>query len=109
MMLVAMGMLFVCHSLTALYIGIGLIGFGNSNVFSVIFSQALMSSPSEKNEVSGLMIMGLFGGTVFPPRNGLCRRCHRPGRCRGRDDRRSHISHVLYNENQNHKIILKIS
>ena len=63
MMLVAMGMLFVCHSLTALYIGIGLIGFGNSNVFSVIFSQALMSSPSEKNEV---MIMGLFGGTVFP-------------------------------------------
>ena len=66
MMLVAMGMLFVCHSLTALYIGIGLIGFGNSNVFSVIFSQALMSSPSEKNEVSGLMIIGLFGGTVFP-------------------------------------------
>ncbi len=66
MMLVAMGMLFVCHSLTALYIGIGLIGIGNSNVFSVIFSQALMSSPSEKNEVSGLMIMGLFGGTVFP-------------------------------------------
>lgn len=66
MMLVAMGMLFVCHSLTAIYIGIGLIGFGNSNVFSVIFSQALMSSPSEKNEVSGLMIMGLFGGTVFP-------------------------------------------
>ncbi|WP_301205949.1 MFS transporter, partial [uncultured Duncaniella sp.] len=66
MMLVAMGMLFVCHSLTALYIGIGLIGFGNSNVFSVIFSQALMSSQSEKNEVSGLMIMGLFGGTVFP-------------------------------------------
>lgn len=66
MMLVTMGMLFVCHSLTAIYIGIGLIGFGNSNVFSVIFSQALMSSPSEKNEVSGLMIMGLFGGTVFP-------------------------------------------
>lgn len=66
MMLVAMGMLFVCESLTAIYIGIGLIGFGNSNVFSVIFSQALMSSPAEKNEVSGLMIMGLFGGTIFP-------------------------------------------
>ena len=27
---------------------------------------ALNSSPDEKNEVSGLMIMGLFGGTVFP-------------------------------------------
>ncbi|MCM1450583.1 MAG: MFS transporter [Clostridiales bacterium] len=66
MMLVAMGMLFVCDTLTAIYVGIGLIGFGNSNVFSVIFSQALIYTPNEKNEVSGLMIMGLFGGTIFP-------------------------------------------
>lgn len=66
MMLAAMAMLFVCDSLTAIYIGLGLIGFGNSNIFSVVFSQALLSSPDEKNEVSGLMIMGLFGGTVFP-------------------------------------------
>lgn len=66
MMLVAMAMLFVCDTLTPIYIGIGLIGFGNSNVFSVIFSQALVHTPSEKNEVSGLMIMGLFGGTIFP-------------------------------------------
>lgn len=43
-----------------------MIGFGNSNIFSVIFSQALGYTPSERNEVSGLMIMGLFGGTVFP-------------------------------------------
>lgn len=43
-----------------------MIGFGNSNVFSVIFAQALTNAPDEKNEVSGLMIMGLFGGTVFP-------------------------------------------
>lgn len=66
MMLVAMAMLCVCDTLTPIYIGIGLIGFGNSNVFSVIFSQALVYTPSEKNEVSGLMIMGLFGGTIFP-------------------------------------------
>lgn len=66
MMLVAMAMLFVCNSLTPIYIGIGLIGFGNSNVFSVVFSQALVYAPNEKNEVSGLMIMGLFGGTIFP-------------------------------------------
>ena len=66
MMLVAMGMLFVCDSLMTIYIALGLIGFGNSNIFSVVFSQALMASPAEKNEVSGLMIMGLFGGTVFP-------------------------------------------
>lgn len=66
LMLAAMVMLFVCHSLTALYAGIAMIGFGNSNIFPIIFSQALTSSPDEKNEVSGLMIMGLFGGTVFP-------------------------------------------
>lgn len=66
MMLAAMGMLMVCDSLTVIYAALGLIGFGNSNIFSVIFSQAILSNPTEKNEVSGLMIMGLFGGTVFP-------------------------------------------
>lgn len=66
MMLVAMGMLFVCDTLTAIYVALGLIGFGNSNIFPIVFSQALMASPAQKNEVSGLMIMGLFGGTIFP-------------------------------------------
>lgn len=66
LMLCGMGILFVADTLTPLYVGIALIGFGNSNVFSVIFSQALNYAPSERNEVSGLMIMGLFGGTVFP-------------------------------------------
>lgn len=50
----------------ALYVAIALLGYGNSNVFSIIFSQALLSVPTKKNAVSGLMIMGLFGGTVFP-------------------------------------------
>lgn len=49
-----------------LYTAIALVGFGNSNIFSLVFSQALISEPEKKNEVSGLMIMGLFGGTVFP-------------------------------------------
>lgn len=66
MMLAGMVILFVCDTLAPLYVGIGLIGFGNSNIFSVVFSQALMYTPNERNEVSGLMIMGLFGGTVFP-------------------------------------------
>lgn len=66
MMIAAMAMLFVCDTLAAIYTALALIGFGNSNIFSIVFSQALLSSPSEKNEVSGLMIMGLFGGTVFP-------------------------------------------
>ena len=66
MMLAAMCMLFVCGTLTSIYVALALIGFGNSNIFSVVFSQAILSTPDEKNEVSGLMIMGLFGGTVFP-------------------------------------------
>ena len=66
MMLAAMCILFVSTSLTGIYVALGLIGFGNSNIFSIAFSQALLSAPQEKNEVSGLMIMGLFGGTIFP-------------------------------------------
>lgn len=66
MMAVSMVMLFFCHSLAAIYVAIALVGYGNSNVFSIIFSQALLNMPEKKNEISGLMIMGLFGGTVFP-------------------------------------------
>lgn len=66
MMLAGMVLLFVGHALTPLYTGIALIGFGNSNIFSIVFSQALLYTPNERNEVSGLMIMGLFGGTIFP-------------------------------------------
>lgn len=49
-----------------LYIGIALVGYGNSNVFSICFSQALLNDPKHQNEISGLMIMGLFGGFLFP-------------------------------------------
>ena len=66
LMLIAMIGLFIFHEKAIIYACIALIGFGNSNVFSVIFSQALLYLPGKKNEVSGLMIMGLFGGTVFP-------------------------------------------
>ena len=66
MMAASMCLLFTATSISALYVGIALVGFGNSNIFSIVFSQALLHSPKEKNEVSGLMIMGLFGGTVFP-------------------------------------------
>lgn len=65
-MSLAMGLLFVCDSLSFIYAGIAMIGFGNSNIFSIVFAQALNNTPKEQNEVSGLMIMGLFGGTVFP-------------------------------------------
>ena len=49
-----------------LYASIALVGYGNSNIFSIAFSQAIRSDKSCQNEISGLMIMGLFGGTIFP-------------------------------------------
>ena len=65
MTLSMLGMLFGT-SKAVLYAAIALVGYGNSNIFSIVFSQALLSEPDKQNEVSGLMIMGLFGGTVFP-------------------------------------------
>ena len=66
MMALSMLGLSVGTSKLVLYTAIALVGYGNSNVFSLIFAQALQSVPEKQNEVSGLMIMGLFGGTVFP-------------------------------------------
>ncbi|MBD5163951.1 MAG: sugar MFS transporter [Bacteroidales bacterium] len=66
MMLAGMVLMAWGQSMTVLYIGIGLVGFGNSNIFPIVFAQALTYAPTERNEVSGLMIMGLFGGTIFP-------------------------------------------
>lgn len=65
-MLAAMSGLFISHDRAMIYVCIALVGFGNSNIFPIVFSQALLALPQKKNEVSGLMIMGLFGGTVFP-------------------------------------------
>ena len=65
MALSMLGMLFGTSKIV-LYAAIALVGYGNSNIFSIVFSQALLSEPDKQNEVSGLMIMGLFGGTVFP-------------------------------------------
>ncbi len=66
MMVVSMAGLFVCKSLAGIYVAIALVGYGNSNIFPMIFSKALLSRPDKDNEMSGLMIMGLIGGTIFP-------------------------------------------
>ena len=70
-MLVAMVGLFIFNEKMMIYACIALIGFGNSNIFPIIFSKALLSMPQKKNEISGLMIMGLFGGTIFPIAMGM--------------------------------------
>lgn len=72
MMAVGMAVMAISSSELMLCVAFGLVGYGNSNIFSLVFSQALLSEPEKKNEVSGLMIMGLFGGTVFPLIMGFC-------------------------------------
>jgi fucose permease len=49
-----------------IYLGIAIFGLGNSNVFPVLFSQALIRKPANQNEVSGLMITGISGGAIIP-------------------------------------------
>lgn len=66
MIIASMIILSVAQTQWLLYVGIALVGFGNSNIFSITFAQALVHDPEHKNEISGLMIMGLFGGTIFP-------------------------------------------
>ena len=71
MMALSMCGLFFGTEKWMLYTAIALVGYGNSNVFSMCFATALESMPTKQNEVSGLMIMGLFGGTIFPLFMGL--------------------------------------
>ena len=71
MMALSMCGLFVGTEQWVLYAAIALVGYGNSNIFSMCFATALEAMPTKQNEVSGLMIMGLFGGTIFPLFMGL--------------------------------------
>lgn len=71
LMVLSMAGLLIFNNLALIYISIALVGLGNSNIFPIILSKAMLYLPEKKNEVSGLMIMGLFGGTVFPLLMGL--------------------------------------
>ena len=66
MMTTAIVGLYFATSIIPIFICVALIGYGNSNIFSIMFSQALMHLPSRNNEISGLMIMGVSGGAIFP-------------------------------------------
>ncbi len=49
-----------------IFIAVAVIGFAIANIFSIIFSLALQKLPTRANEISGLMIMGIAGGAIFP-------------------------------------------
>jgi len=52
-------------SKAVLYTSIVLVGYGDSNLFSIIVSRAMLSESTKQNEVSGLMITGIFGAMIF--------------------------------------------
>ena len=64
------GMLF-SNQLWVILAMISILGLSVANVFSIIFSAALKKMPNHTNEISGLMIMGVAGGAVFPIIMGL--------------------------------------
>ncbi len=44
----------------------GVIGFTIANIFPIIFGIAIQKRPEKANEISGLMITGVFGGAIVP-------------------------------------------
>ncbi|HEX2934353.1 MAG TPA: MFS transporter [Bacteroidales bacterium] len=63
---IALGSTLILQNLTAILVAIFVIGLAVSNIFSVIFSIALNKLPKRKNELSGLMMMGIIGGAIIP-------------------------------------------
>ena len=60
MMALSMCGLFFGTTKPVLYAAIALVGYGNSNIFSICFAQALTSMPEKQNEVSGLIQSPFF-------------------------------------------------
>jgi fucose permease len=67
----AMVVMLTMTGLIPILVLVFIIGFAVANVFSIIFSAALQKKPERANEISGLMIMGVAGGAVFPPLMGV--------------------------------------
>jgi len=61
----------ISSSLWVLLAAIAIIGLACANVFSIIFSLALQHDMKHSNEISALMIMGVSGGALLSPLQGL--------------------------------------
>lgn len=58
-------------NLWILIVMIFIVGFACANVFSIIFSFALQKKPERSNEISALLIMGVSGGAIILPLQGV--------------------------------------
>jgi Fucose permease len=63
---IALAALLFASGQVAVFALFAVIGFSIANVFSIIFSMAIQLRPDKGNEISGLMITGVFGGAVIP-------------------------------------------
>ena len=62
----ALVLLIFTNGKLSIFILYGVIGFTIANIFSIIYSMAIQARPDKGNEISGLMITGVFGGAVLP-------------------------------------------
>ncbi len=69
---------FVQHSIAA-WILVGLISLGVSNIFPLIYSITVGNYPDRSDEISGLMMMAISGGAIFPLLVGLAMQSHLNG------------------------------
>lgn len=69
--LAAMALLFISSSQITLLILAGIVGYSCSSIFPIIYSIAIKNLPDKANEISGLMITGVFGGAIIPPLMGI--------------------------------------
>jgi fucose permease len=68
---IAMLVMLMVGNLWAILLMVFILGLSIANVFSIIFSKAIQRNPEKANEISGLMIMGVAGGAIFPPVMGM--------------------------------------
>ncbi len=66
LLFLGIGGLIIADSGKLIYVCMAATGLGNANIFSIIYYQAVMENPKKQNEISGLLIMGLSGGAIFP-------------------------------------------
>lgn len=64
--ILALVAMMVLNNTVGILIMVAIIGFTIANIFSIIFSIALQKHPNRANEISGLMVMGIAGGAIFP-------------------------------------------
>ena len=64
-------LLFPASTRFSILLAVGGVGFFCSSIFSILFAIAIKVRPEQANEISGLLVTGIFGGAVIPPLMGL--------------------------------------